>query len=68
MKTPDMVDAQHIEDQARRIRDVAQKVIDACRQAQPIDTFARNKVTGGSLAQDAAVLGIMIVQYELEEG
>jgi len=61
-----LVDAQHIEEQAKKIRDVAQRIIDACQSGQPVDPYARNKATGGSLAQDAAVLGIMIVQYELE--
>lgn len=62
-----LIDAQHIEEQAKKIRDVAQRIIDACQTGQPVDAYARNKATGGSLAQDAAVLGIMIVQYESEE-
>lgn len=61
-----MIDAEHIEKQAERIRDIAQRIIDACQSGESIDPYARNKATGGSLAQDAAVLGIMIVQYELE--
>ncbi len=61
------IDAPHIEEQARKIRDVAQRIIDACQTGRPVDAYARNKVAGGSLAQDAAVLGIMIVQYENEE-
>lgn len=62
-----MVDAQHIAEQAKLIRDIAQRIIDACEQETPIDAYARNKATGGSLAQDAAVLGIMIIQHEMGE-
>ena len=66
MKTQPMTDAQHIEKQATLIRDIVQSIIDACQSEQPIDAYARNKVTGGSLAQDAAVLAIMIIQHEIE--
>ena len=62
-----LVDVQHIEEQAKRIRDIAQAIIDACQSGKPIDPYARNKVAGGSLAQDAAVLGIMLIQHELEQ-
>lgn len=62
-----MIDAQHIAEQAKRIRDIAQRIMDACENETSIDPYARNKVTGGSLAQDAALLGIMIVQYEQGE-
>jgi len=62
-----MIDASHIEEQAKKIRDVAQRVIDACQSGQVIEAHSRNKVMGGSLAQDATVLAIMILQHEIEE-
>jgi len=61
-----LVGTDHIGEQAKRIRDIVQSILDSCISGQPLDPYARNKVTGGSLAQDAAVLGIMIVQNELE--
>jgi hypothetical protein len=62
-----LVDAQYIEAQAKRIRDIAQAIIDACQSGQSIEPYARAKVASGSLAQDAAVLGIMLVQHEMGE-
>lgn len=61
-----MQDTEHIKEQAKKIRDVAQRIIDACESGEAIDPYARNKATSGSLAQDAAVLGIMIVKSETE--
>lgn len=55
-----------ITQQAKYIRDIVQSIMDSCQKNKPLDMYARNKVTGGSLAKDAAVLGIMIVQDELE--
>lgn len=60
-----LVGTDRIKKQAVLIRDIAQKVIDACDQwPQPIDSFARNKIMSGSLAQEAAMLAIMILQAE----
>jgi hypothetical protein len=67
MRAIRMIDADHIKEQAERIRNVAQSVIDACDNNTAIDALARNKLMSGSTAQDAAVLGIMLVQYEAEE-
>jgi hypothetical protein len=58
---------EHIKQQAMIIQEVAQRVIDACDNKTPIDAYARNKLTGGGLAQDAAVLAIMLIQYECDE-
>lgn len=63
-----MIGCDHIRAQAERIRDIAQRVIDACDNGTTIDPYARNKSVSGSLAGDAATLGIMIVQYEYENG
>lgn len=60
-------DVGQILEQAMRICDIAQEVMYACSHGTMIDPYARNKIAGGSLAQDAAVLGIMLVQYEMRE-
>ena len=56
-----------IAEQAERIRDIAQTLMDAYNRGSNVDAYARNKVVSGSLAADAAVLGIMIVAYEESE-
>jgi hypothetical protein len=66
MKPQPLTNADHILDQATRIRDIAQRIIDACQTGQVPDPYARNKITSGSLAQDAAVLAIMLVQHNME--
>lgn len=59
-------DTEYIRKQAENIRDVMQRIIDACQNGTTIDPYAKNKVMGGSLAQDAAVLAIELIKYESE--
>lgn len=50
-----------IKKQATLIRDIAQKAIDACDNwPEPMDAHARNNIIGGSLAQQAVVLAVII--------
>lgn len=62
-----MIEADDIKKQAEIIRNIAQKVIDACDNKTPIEVYSRNKISSGSLAQDAAVLAVLLTQYEAEE-
>jgi len=62
------IDADDIVRSAKEIRDVVQRIIDACEQGKPIDDWARSKVASGHLAGDAASLGIMVVAYEMGAG
>ncbi len=47
-------DADRIAQQARRIMWVAEQIVDACKAGTTMDAYARNKVTSGGLAADAA--------------
>lgn len=62
-----MCDAEHIRAQALRMRAILDDVIAACERGEPIPPTSRNKCTGGSLAGDAAALGIEIVTFEQEQ-
>lgn len=61
-----MIDAKDIDAQAKQIRRIVDEVIKACEQGKPIDAYTRNKIMGGSLAQEAAVLSVYLTQYYAE--
>ncbi len=58
-----MVDADQIKDQAQRIRDIMDSVIDACNRQGPLDTYARNKLLGGTIGGDVTTLCIMLALH-----
>lgn len=58
--------AERVYQTAKRIQYVAKQIMDACESGQTMDPYARNKAAGGGLAQDATVLAVEIIKFEME--
>lgn len=67
MKKP-TIRVEDIAEQARKIRDIMQSIMDASESGKPLDPYVRSVATGGTLAGDVAVLGVMIIAREYQEG
>lgn len=65
MKNP-TITTKDIQQQAKRMRDIAQSIIDDIEARKPINNYARSVLAGGQFAQDAAILGIMVIANELQ--